>query len=160
LFEQLIWGTIDQYCNIRNIEMDAPARWQDSRTMVIAWLMLFFPVGLYGVWAGKVFDVRKSWMITGGIVVVLLILQGTLISLLVAFLGAPASVYLVWRDKSLSRVTLRNFAITAVVIAILALMSASTGGEGQGGSCAEVETYGSCTYYRDSQCNVIGQSCD
>jgi len=44
------------------------------------------------------------------------------------------------------------------VIGLLALVSAGAGGGGFGaGSCAEVQSDGQYTYYRDSDCNVIGR---
>ncbi len=135
-------------------------RWQDRRSLVYAWLLLFFPVGLYGLWSGTAFAQNRKWQLTGAVVAVLVIGSAGFINLLIGLVGAPLAVFLLWRDPEISRATFRNFAIGAGVIAVLALASVGSGGGGFSPSpCAAVQTYGNCTYYRDDQCNVIGQSC-
>ena len=136
-------------------------RWQDRRSLVHAWLLLFFPIGLYGLWTSTRFEQSRKWQFTGAVAAALVLGSAGLLNLLVAFVGAPLAVFLLWRDPEIPRGTLRNFAIGAGVLAVLALASAGggSGGLGGGGPCAAVQTYGNCTYYRDNQCNVIGQSC-
>lgn len=125
--------------------------------MVYAWLLLFFPVGLYGLWTGSAFAQNRKWQLTGIVVAVLVIGSAGFINLLIALVGAPLAVFLLWRDPGVERKTLRNFAIGAAVIALLALASAGTGG-GSGGDddCSAVLEGSSGTFFRDSDCNVFG----
>ena len=136
-------------------------RWQDRPSLVYAWLLLFFPLGLYGLWSSGLMEPRRKWQITGVVGVLLVLGSVGLLNYLYALVFAPAAIWLLWRDKTISRTTFRYFAIGAAIAALMALASATAQmGPGAGaGSCAAVQTYGNCTYYRDDQCNVIGQSC-
>ena len=131
-------------------------RWQDRRSLVYAWLLLFFPVGLYGLWTSRVFEDRQKWQFSAAVAVVLVVGSAGLINLLVGLVGAPLAVFLLWRDPEIARPTFRNFAIGAGVVALLALASAGGGGGfGGDGDCSAVMEGSSGTYFRDSDCNVF-----
>lgn len=140
-----------------------PENWMENRTLVIVWLLIFFPVGLYAVWMGNVFEKQMKWAITGGIIVVLVLFGGGwLLDLIYLLILMPAGLYLAWKDPSISKTTTYLFGGGAAIILILFLSSSaqqSTGGYAPGSTCEAVQTYGECTYYRDSDCNVIGQTC-
>ena len=133
------------------------SRWQDHKTLLHAWLLIFFPVGLYALWAGSVYEKNIKWMITAAVVIMVLAL-GAGFDALLALVFAPLAVFLVWKDNSIARPTVYKFAAGAVVIVLIVLarpakMAAYDDGSG-------VFTDGNCTYYRDSNGNVIGRSCD
>ena len=137
--------------------------WMENRSLVIVWLLIFFPVGLYAVWMGDVFEKRMKWAITGGIIVVLALLGGSrLLDLLYLLILTPAGLYLAWKDPGISKTTTSLFGGAAAFILIMFLSSAAqqnADSYAPGSTCEAVQTYGNCTYYRDSECNVIGQTC-
>lgn len=141
----------------------APENWMQNRTLVIVWLLIFFPVGLYAVWMGKTFEKQMKWAITGGIIVLLVLVGGSrLMDLLYLLILMPAGLYLAWKDPGISKKTTYLFGGVAAFILIMFLSSAGpqgTDGYAPGSTCEAVQTYGDCTYYRDSDCNVIGQTC-
>ena len=47
--------------------------WYENKSTVILWLILFFPVGLYGLWKSSRFSKNTRWIITGFFIVFLLI---------------------------------------------------------------------------------------
>ncbi len=133
-------------------------RWQERASLLFAWLLLFFPIGLYGLWSSTLFAQNRKWQITGAVVLVLVVTSAGLFNLLYALLLVPLAIWLLWRDRDLSRTTFRYFAVGGGVAALLALGSAGSGGGGFGaGSCTEVQSQGGWTYYRDADCNVIGR---
>lgn len=136
--------------------------WQNKRTLVVAWLIMFFPVGLYAVWTGELFDRQKKWIITGVLFAVLILFSGGgVLDFLVAIILAPLAVFLCWRDPVIANMTTYLFGAGAVMILIFYLSSLAAGpGPMIGGTCEAVQTFGNCTYYRDDQCNVIGQYCE
>ncbi len=135
-------------------------RWQDRRSLVYAWLLLFFPVGLYGLWTSRVFDDRQKWRFSAAVAVVLVVGSAGLLNLLAALVCAPMAVFLLWRDPEIARPTFRNFTIGAGVVALLALSSAGGGGGFGEDDCTAVIEQGGATYFRDSDCNVIGKMSD
>lgn len=140
-----------------------PENWMENRTLVIVWLLIFFPVGLYAVWMGNVFEKQMKWAIIGGIVAVLVLFGGGwLLDLIYLLILMPAGLYLAWKDPSISKTTTYLFGGGAAIILVLLLSSPAqqrTDSYAPGSTCEAVQTQGDCTYYRDSDCNVIGQSC-
>lgn len=132
-------------------------RWQDNKSLLHAWLLIFFPVGLYALWAGAVYEKNVKWMITAGVVVVVLAL-GTGFDALLALVLAPLAVFLLWKDKDIARATVYKFAAGAVVILLLVMAAPTPQGEYVGDG--SVQSDGNCTYYRDSNNNVFARSCD
>ena len=47
-------------------------RWYDNKTVVVVWLILFCPVGLYALWKNRSFTVKTKWILTGVVVLVCL----------------------------------------------------------------------------------------
>lgn len=70
----------------------------------------------------------------------------------------PFGVYLMWKGAHFNR-DLR-WAITLIMV----IWTLVLGNSGQSGSdyddCGATFTQNGCTYYRDSSCQVISQSCD
>ncbi len=120
-------------------------KWQNHKTLLYAWLLIFFPIGLYGLWTGTLFDTQKKWMITAGVVVVLIV-TGAGFNALLAFILAPLAVFLLWKDNSIQRPTVYKFAGGAVILFLLFIAAPSPQGS-------------DCTYYRDSNYNVFARSC-
>jgi len=148
-------------------EQDRPAAegaappWVAHRTLTIAWLLAVAPVGLYALWRGDHFDQRTRWIITGVVVfALLLLLGGPLIEVLLIFVTWPVALYLLWKDSSIKRRTLNIFGAVFAVLFLMFLSGAGQNGGNIGGQCAATFTQNGCTYYRDSDCNVIGQSCN
>ncbi len=119
--------------------------WQNHKTLLYAWLLIFFPIGLYGLWTGSLFDTRKKWMITGGVVLVFL-LTGAGFNALLALILAPLAVILLWKDTSIQRPTVYKFGAGAAVIFLLFIAAPAQQGD-------------DCTYFRDSNYNVFARSC-
>ncbi len=133
------------------------SRWQENKTLLHAWLLIFFPVGLYALWTGPHYEKPIRWSITGGIVVMFLTLGRSYDALLVLIL-APVAVFILWKDPEIQRPTVYKFAAAAGVFLLLFLAApAPQGGYDDGSSIFQS---GNCTYYRDSNYNVIGRSCD
>ncbi len=133
------------------------AGWQNNRTLLHAWLLIFFPVGLYALWTGSVYEKQKKGMITGGVVIAFLVL-GVAFDAVLALVLAPLAVFLLWKDKEIKRPTVYKFAAAAGVFVLLFLAApARQGGYDDGSSVIQD---GNCAYYRDSNYNVIGRSCD
>ncbi|HFQ15714.1 MAG TPA: hypothetical protein ENK41_05105, partial [Rhodobacteraceae bacterium] len=106
----------------------APA-WYDKRSLVWAWLLVFFPVGLYAVWKSRLFDRQRKWVVTGIVVGIVLLFGGSgALDAVVALIFAPLAVYLCWRDPQISRPTTLKFAAGAVVILLLFVAAAGPGG--------------------------------
>lgn len=47
--------------------------WYENKAAVILWLVLFFPVGLYGIWKSSQFSDKTKWIVTGcfGVLIVI-----------------------------------------------------------------------------------------
>jgi len=132
---------------------------KDNRDLVVFWLLVFFPVGLWLLWTGSIFEQKHKIMITVGIVVALLIGTSGLNTFLYLLVAWPIAFYLLWRNKEIARKWLY---IAGGVFAVLALIELGGGGgalNSGGGSCAAVMTQGNCTYYRDDNCNVVARQC-
>ena len=126
--------------------MSAP-RWQDNKTLLHAWLLIFFPVGLYALWSGPHYEKHIRWSITGGVVVMFLAL-GRSYDAMLALVLAPMAVFILWKDENIARATVYKFAAGTGVILLLFLAAPSPQGDG------------GCTYFRDSNNNVFARSCD
>jgi hypothetical protein len=139
--------------------------WVDNRTLVIAWLMVFFPVGLYGLWKGNLFD--RNWKIGITVLVAALFLVAGInfTNPIYVFALFPGALVLMWRDAAIARKVIYRFAACWPVVVMLFLYEkdAALGTASDlavGGSCSAVMTEGNCTYYRDSDCNVIARQCE
>ncbi len=131
--------------------------WMNNRTLVLAWLLEFFPVGLYAVWKGNLFDRQKKWIITGIVIGLIVVLGGgALLNFMAGVVFGPLAVFLCWRDPRVSRSTTLKFAGGAVVLFVLFLASPAPVGPRPDALLRS----GDCTYFRDSDNNVIGRSCD
>jgi len=131
--------------------------WKNNKTLLHAWLLIFFPVGLYALWTGDVYEKQTKAMITGGVVIAFLVL-GVAFDALLALVFAPLAVFLVWKDKGIKRPTVYKFAAAAGVFVLL-FLAAPTRQSGYDDGSAVFQD-GNCTYYRDSNNNVIGRSCN
>ncbi len=138
--------------------MGAP-RWQDNKTLLHAWLLIFFPVGLYALWTGPFYEKQIRWSITGGVVVMFLVL-GRSYDALLALILAPMAVFILWKDPDIQRPTVYKFAAAAGVIFLLFLAAPAPQGGDSYSDGSGIFQGGNCTYYRDSNNNVIGRSCD
>ncbi|WP_417670457.1 hypothetical protein [Roseibium sp.] len=144
---------------------EASGPWFDKKTLVISWLLAFFPVGLFGLWKGSLFN--RNWKIGITVLIaVLFVLVGINfthpIYVLVLF---PLAIALLWRDADITRPTVYGFAGGWVLVLALFLFEKGSGptpnfASEVGGSCAAVMQEGNCTYYRDSDCNVIARQCE
>lgn len=138
---------------------EKPLALKDNRDLVVFWLLVFFPFGLWLLWTGSIFEQKHKIMISVGIVVALLIGTSGVNTLLYLFVAWPLALYLLWRNKQITR---KWVYIAGGVFAVLALLELGGGGgalNGDGGSCAAVMTQGNCTYYRDDNCNVVARQC-
>jgi len=144
---------------------EAKQDWYKSKTLVLSWVLIFFPVGLYGVWKGDHFIKNVKLGIFVAVAMAFLGLGINFTHPLYVFVCFPVGLYLLWRDKEIDRKIFKRFAFAFPVVLFLALIQASytsapnTNDGGSGGSCAAVITEGNCTYYRDDNCNVISRSC-
>lgn len=146
-------------------QAETPYSWVDSRTLVIAWLMVFFPVGLYGLWKGNLFD--RNWKIGITVLVAALFVVAGInfTNPVYVFALFPAALILMWRDAAVARKIIYRFALCWPLVLMLFLYEkdAALGTADDfaiGGSCSAVMTEGNCTYYRDSDCNVIARQCE
>ncbi len=138
--------------------------WVNRKPLLIAWLLVFFPVGLYALWKGALFD--RTWKIgiTALVAVAFLVAGINFTHPLYVFCLVPVAIVVLWRDSGTARKTVYGF--TACWPLILALFlyekGSSVAGGGSyndGGSCSAVMTEGNCTYFRDSDCTVIAREC-
>lgn len=139
--------------------------WYNKQALLIAWLLVFVPVGLFGLWKTSLF--RKNIKIGVAIGVVILLFAGLFNTSnpIHSFVFFPIAIYLLWKSKDVSRSVTIRFAAAWVVVVILFLISAQLSGESYnddyiGGSCSAVTTEGNCTYFRDDNCNVISRQCN
>lgn len=74
-------------------------KWFEKKVFVFAWLVLFFPVGLYGLWQNQTdFDTSKKWMITIGCILALLFLGDSIYFIFCLF---SIMAYISWIDQSI-----------------------------------------------------------
>lgn len=138
------------------------SNWFDSKTLVIAWILTFFPIGIYGLWKNQEFIRNVKF---GGTVAVAMafVLGINFTHPLYVFVAFPVGVYLLWKNREELGGLWKRFAFAYPAVLVLALLQAANaptgGGSTLGGSCSAVITEGNCTYYRDDNCNVIGKSC-
>ena len=133
--------------------------WRENRDLVIFWLLVFFPVGLWALWTGNCFEKNRKIQITVAVAALLLVGSLGLNTFLYFFIAWPAALYLLWRNQGDNK---RWFYIAVGAFVVLGLVNLGNGGGGDysgGGSCAAVMTEGNCTYYRDDNCNVIAREC-
>lgn len=142
--------------------MDWFETWHRNRTLVIAWLVYFFPVGLWGLWASDRFAHTHKIIITVVTAVgVLLIAAVPYLNILYLLIAWPAVLVLVWRDRELTQIPRLGFA-GASALALLIFVAGLAGGgysSGDGAGMARTIEGGGCTYFRDSSGNVIGRQC-
>lgn len=142
---------------------DKPKTWLENRTIIIAWLIFLFPVGLYAVWKSSIFDTPQKQKITG--IVLLVTLGAGLIGLedirntLYIFILYPIAIYLLWKDINVVKVTRYLFCGALVVIYALYFGSGITGNVYKPDNCIAVQEQNGCTYYRDENCIVISRVC-
>jgi len=96
-------------------------KWFEKKTFVFAWIALFFPVGLYGLWQNQTdFDTQKKWMITVGCILALLILGDSIYFIFCLF---SIMAYISWADQSIedkTRWMLSGFfALLALLLLVL-----------------------------------------
>jgi len=48
-----------------NTSVSKKSSWYDNKVIVIALLVVFFPVGLYGMWQNKQFTNKTKWIVSG-----------------------------------------------------------------------------------------------
>jgi len=58
-----------------NTSVSKKSSWYDNKVIVIALLVVFFPVGLYGMWQNKQFTNKTKWIVSG-IFALLIVLSG------------------------------------------------------------------------------------
>jgi|GEM_PF-3204152 len=137
--------------------------WVDNKTLVISWLLVFVPVGLYGLWKGSVFPKNYKIGITVAIIIAFIIVGGRMVNGIHVFMLYPIALYLLWKSSEVSKKVFYRFAAGWGVLALLSLVNGAMGSGGgypSGGSCSAVMTKGNCTYYRDDNCNVIARQCE
>ena len=77
-------------------------QWYMYKNLVIAWLVFFWPIGLYGLWKTSVFTKPVKWQIAGLVVCITLVFGGTQqFNLLLVFFLYPVGLYLVWKDTEI-----------------------------------------------------------
>lgn len=141
---------------------EQPKTWMDKKSIVIAWVVFFFPVGLYAVWKGQIFDQKAKLIITG---IVLFTAFGVtslgiheLRNSIFMFILCPVAIYFLWKDTSVKKTT--TYIFCGVLVAFFAMYFS---GGGVGGdiidNCIAVQEQDGCTYFRDSNCVVISQVC-
>lgn len=138
------------------------SNWFDNKTLVIAWILTFFPVGIYGLWKNQEF-IRNVKIGVTVAVAMAFVLGINFTHPLYVFVAFPAGIYLLWKHRKELGGLWKRFAFAYPVVLVLALLQAANtpagGGRILGGSCSAVITEGNCTYYRDDDCNVISKSC-
>ena len=139
--------------------------WTNNKTLVYTWMLFLFPVGLYAVWTGSLFDKSMKWKITIGVILAAILLSNIdPTGLIYPFIMLPAGLYLCWKDPAIAKKTTYAFAGAAVILILYSMSGTNQNGDifapVGGETCAKTITQGSCTYYRDDDCNVIGQYCE
>ena len=142
---------------------EAKGQWFDNKTLVIAWILTVFPIGLYGLWKNDGF-IRNVKLGVTVAVVMAFVLGINFTHPLYVLVAFPAGIYLLWKERETLGALWKRFLIAYPIVLILVLINAAyapAGGSGYelGGSCSAVITEGNCTYYRDDNCNVISKSC-
>ena len=134
-------------------------KWYENRTLVFVWILLFFPVGLYGLWKSDQFQRQRQILITVATVVVFLLLgASSSINVTYGLVVCPIALILIWRDAALARQTKWVISGATVVFALISLSADDMQG-GRGGGMAGLLHGNDCTYFRDSTGNVISRSC-
>ncbi len=95
--------------------------WYQRTYWVYLLLVIFCPIGLYGLWKNTLFSAKKKWILTG------------LTLLLWSAYGGAGS------GNGNGN---------------------GNGGGGGGGDCSATYYQNGCTYYRDSNCNVVARDCE
>lgn len=133
--------------------------WRENKDLVVFWLLVFFPVGLWALWTGNCFEKNRKIQISIAVAALLLVGSLGLNTFLYFFIAWPIALYLLWRNQGENK---KWFYVAVGAFVVLGLVNLSNGGGGNysgGGSCAAVMTEGNCTYYRDDNCNVIAREC-
>lgn len=125
--------------------------------------IVFFPIGLYGLWKGTLFSDKMKWIVTGAVATIVIVLGGgALLDFIYALVLCPFGIFLLWKDPTISKTTTYKFggASALIIVAFLAVLPFQQTTSDTGGGCAAVTQSGNCTYYRDSTCKVIARDCD
>lgn len=142
---------------------DEAVHWYDNKNLVIAWILAFFPIGIYGLWKNQEFIRNVKFGVTVAVAMAF-VLGINFTHPLYVFVAFPAGIYLLWKNREELGGLWKRFALVYPIILVLALLQATNtpvggGGSILGGSCSAVITEGNCTYFRDDDCNVISKSC-
>lgn len=140
-------------------ESTSETSWRNNRDLVVFWLLVFFPVGLWALWTGNCFEKNRKIQITVAVVALLVIGSLGVNTFLYFFIAWPIALYLLWRNQGESKKWFYIAVGAFIVLGVVNLSNGGGGGSGDGGSCAAVTTQGNCTYYRDDNCNVIARQC-
>lgn len=100
------------------------ANWYASKTLVIAWVLVFFPVGLYGVWKSDDFIKNVKFGISVACVMGFFSLGINFTSPIYMFGLFPIALVLLWRDKDISNMLTMKFAAAYPVVLAFALLIA------------------------------------
>jgi hypothetical protein len=143
-------------------ETEQKILWYNKQALLITWLLVFVPVGLFGLWKTSLFQMNIKIGIAVCVVILMLAGLFNTSNPIYPFVLWPISLYLLWKSNDVARSVTLRFAAAWVVIVIVFLVSAPLGGENDyiGGACSAVITEGNCTYFRDDNCNVIGKQCN
>lgn len=98
--------------------------WYVSKTLVIAWVLIFFPVGLYGVWKSDDFIKNVKFGISVACVMGFFSLGINFTSPIYMFGLFPIALVLLWRDKDISNMLTMKFAAAYPVVLAFALLIA------------------------------------
>ncbi len=139
--------------------------WYNNQALLIAWLLVFVPVGLFGLWKTSIFQKGQKVGIAIGVVILLFAGVFNTGNAIYPFVLFPIAIYLLWKSTDVTRSTTMRFAAAWAVIVGLFMLNGQQGGgsyndDNIGGSCSAVITEGNCTYFRDDNCNVISKQCN
>ncbi len=142
------------------------SKWYDNQTMLLVWLLVLFPVGLFGLWKTSLFDLKIKAALAVGVLVAFALNGFQIIGPIYLLILFPAALFLLWRDSGFRSRKFYGFGGAWLVVLMLGAFEASQqptyggGVQSSGPSCAAVMTEGSCTYFRDDDCNVIARQCE
>ena len=139
--------------------------WYNNQALLIAWLLVFVPVGLFGLWKTSIFQKGLKVGIAIGVVILLFAGVFNTGNAIYPFVLFPIAIYLLWKSTDVTRSTTMRFAAAWAIIVGLFMLNGQQGGGSYnddyiGGSCSAVITEGNCTYFRDDNCNVISKQCN
>jgi hypothetical protein len=151
--------------SVSDKEPEKQIPWYNRKALLIAWLLVFAPIGLFGLWKTAIFEKNMRIGIAIGVVILFFAGGFSLGNAIYPLILFPLAIYLLWKSDEVKRNIVVGFVIAWVVVLILFLVNAQLGGKNFddsyiGGSCAAVTTEAGCTYFRDDNCNVIAKQCN